>query len=108
MAVARAALSRFAHDTARYAVVAAVSDIDRALAFLATETVDVVVLDLELPGTSGIDGLPAVMAAAGGAPVLVVSGLAGPGAAEPGPRPRARRCRHAGKARARRLLPWLR
>jgi two-component system chemotaxis response regulator CheB len=80
-AVARAALSRFVVDSGRYTVAGAVPDVARALAFLAQERVDVIVLDLELPRTSGIDALPALLTAGAGARVLVVSGSAADGAA---------------------------
>lgn len=80
-AVARAALSRFVAGSGRYAVAAALPDAGRALAFLADQRVDVILLDLEMPRTSGIDALPALLAAGRGAKVLVVSGAAAQGAA---------------------------
>jgi two-component system chemotaxis response regulator CheB len=79
--VARAALSRFVMDCGRYAVAAAVPDVARALAFLAQERVDVIVLDLEMPHTNGIDAMPLMLAAGDGARILVVSGSASEGAA---------------------------
>lgn len=80
-AVARAALSRFVAHGGRYEVAAALPDAGRALAFLATGRVDVILLDLEMPRTSGIDALPALLEAGQGAKVLVVSGAAAEGAA---------------------------
>ena len=80
-AVARAALSRFVSASDRYEVAAALSDAQRALAFLADARVDLILLDLEMPRTSGIDALPALLKAGRGAKVLVVSGAAAEGAA---------------------------
>ncbi|KQT33496.1 chemotaxis protein CheB [Sphingomonas sp. Leaf412] len=80
-AVARAALSRFVSGSGRYVVAGAVGSADAALAFLRAERVDVVLLDLELPGTSGIEALPALLSAGRGARILVVSGSAAEGAA---------------------------
>lgn len=80
-AVARAALSRFVTDSGRYVVAAALPDVARALAFLGQSSVDAIVLDLEMPHTSGIDAMPLMIAAGDGAPILVVSGAASEGAA---------------------------
>lgn len=79
--MARAALTRFVADSGRFVVASAVPDVARALAFLSQERVDVIVLDLDLPHTSGIDALPALLTAGGDARVLVVSGSAEDGAA---------------------------
>lgn len=78
-AVARAALSRFVTGSGRFEVAAAVPDAGRALAFLAQERVDVILLDLEMPQTNGIDALPQVIVAGQGARVLIVSGVAAEG-----------------------------
>ena len=80
-AVARAAMTRIVMDSGRFQVAGAVPDVARALTFLAANRVDVILLDLELPRTSGIDGLPALLATGRGARVLVVSGSAEDGAA---------------------------
>lgn len=80
-AVARAVLTRMVEDSAACRVAAAVADIASALRFLAAETVDVILLDLEMPGVHGLAGLPDIIAAGAGAKVLVVSSAAGEGAA---------------------------
>lgn len=80
-AVARAALSRFVAAGGRFAVAAALPDAQAALAFLADCRVDLIVLDLEMPHTSGIDALPALLEAGRGARVLIVSSAAAEGAA---------------------------
>lgn len=79
-AVARAALVRLLGATGRYDV-AAVPDAGAGLARLRDRGADAVLLDLDMPHTSGIEALPALIDAPRGAPVLVVSGLAGHGAA---------------------------
>ncbi|MEH3046783.1 chemotaxis protein CheB [Sphingomonas adhaesiva] len=80
-AVARAALSRFVAADGGFVVAGAVPDAQRALDFLSREQVDVILLDLEMPRTSGIEALPQVIAAGRGARVLVVSSSAAEGAA---------------------------
>ena len=80
-AVARAVLTRMVADTAGCSVAAAVPDVPSALAFLAAEMVDVILLDLEMPGIDGLTAMPDLLAAGAGAKVLVVSSIAGDGAA---------------------------
>lgn len=80
-AVARAVLARMVEEAGGCTVAAAVGDVPRALRFLADETVDVILLDLEMPGIDGLTGLPDLLAAGAGAKVLVVSSAAGEGAA---------------------------
>ena len=82
-AVARAVLSRFVTSEDRFALAAAVPDARRALEFLSRERVDVILLDLEMPHTHGIDALPQLIAAGQGARVLVVSSAAADGAQPP-------------------------
>lgn len=78
--VARAALSRIVDATGRFAVAGAVSSTRAALEFLSRHRVDIIVLDLELPGTDGLTALPDLIEAGRGAKVLVVSASAGDGA----------------------------
>ncbi|MBW6525852.1 response regulator [Sphingomonas sp. RHCKR7] len=79
-AVARAALGRYVEASGRFELAGAVGDASRALAFLATQRVDVILLDLEMPRQSGIDALPQLLVAGAGARVLIVSSAAAEGA----------------------------
>lgn len=79
--VARAVLTRMVEDGTACTVADAVPDIAGALRFLAADTVDIILLDLEMPGVHGLVGLPDIIAAGSGAKVLVVSSAAGEGAA---------------------------
>lgn len=79
-AVARAVLSRIVAEHPRLVLVAAVPDAPAGLRVLAAEAVDLIVLDLELPGMTGLEALPDLLAAARGARVLVVSSSAADGA----------------------------
>ncbi len=79
-AVARAVMERIIAGTDRFAVAASVSTARAALAFLATERVDFVLLDIQMPGVDGITALPDLIAAGHGAKVLIVSGQASEGA----------------------------
>lgn len=79
-AVARAVLARILGREADLEVVASVGDVAAALAVLRTTEVDVVLLDIALPGASGLDALPDILAAGHGARVLIVSAMAEEGA----------------------------
>ena len=56
------------------------SSAERAIAQLAAEPADVVLLDLEMPGMGGLDALPAILATPASPQVLVVSSLTVDGA----------------------------
>jgi two-component system chemotaxis response regulator CheB len=71
--VARTVLSRMISSNQHFEVVAAAADAHEALEILATRKVDIVLLDVEMPGTSGLDVLPEIVALAGGPQVLIVS-----------------------------------
>ncbi len=80
-AVARAAIGRIVEESGRCAVAGSVSTANAALAFLRRDPVDVILLDLEMPGVDGLTALPDLIAAGGGAKVLIVSSSADDGAA---------------------------
>ncbi|TPG49099.1 chemotaxis protein CheB [Sphingomonas glacialis] len=78
-AVARAVIAR-ALEGGGFTVAGAVSNADAALAFLRDTQVDAVVLDIEMPGVSGLVALPDLIVAGQGAKVLIVSSAAAEGA----------------------------
>ena len=75
-AVARAIMARAVAETGRWTVARAVSTAEAALAFLAQECVDFILLDINLPGIDGLTALPDLLAAAPGVKVIVVSSAA--------------------------------
>ncbi|AXJ94240.1 MULTISPECIES: chemotaxis-specific protein-glutamate methyltransferase CheB [unclassified Sphingomonas] len=79
-AVARAVMTRIVEADARFAVKGSVATASAALALLAQERVDLVLLDLQMPGIDGLTALPDLIAAGRGAKILVVSAQAGEGA----------------------------
>lgn len=80
-AVARAVLTRVLAGSDRLEVVGSVPTAAAALAFLAGDQVDLVILDIQMPGVDGLTALPDLIAAGGAAKFLVVSSAAGEGAA---------------------------
>jgi two-component system chemotaxis response regulator CheB len=78
--VARAVLSRMLSPQPGLEVVGAASCVADALALLRASGVDIVLLDIEMPGGSGLEGLPAIIEAGRGARVLIVSSFAEHGA----------------------------
>ncbi|MFM9829564.1 MAG: chemotaxis-specific protein-glutamate methyltransferase CheB [Sphingomonas sp.] len=80
-AVARAVIGRMVDAANGFAVAAAVADVHAALAYLKGERVDIVLLDIEMPGIDGLTALPELLAAGQGAKVLVVSSSCAEGAA---------------------------
>ena len=80
-AVARAVLSRVVAGSALLEVVGAVPTAAAALAFLADRQVDLIILDIQMPGVDGLTALPDLLAAGRGAKVLIVSSSAADGAA---------------------------
>lgn len=77
---ARTVLSRIVERENDMVVAATASSAEQALERLRTVDVDVILLDLEMPGIGGLGGLPAIIAAARGARIMVVSSLTVTGA----------------------------
>ncbi len=83
--VVRSVLERIVGQQPGLVVCASVSSAHEALAYLACEPVDVVVLDIVMPGMNGIDALPHILERAANARVLILSANCeegGPGAIE--------------------------
>ncbi|WP_375427733.1 chemotaxis-specific protein-glutamate methyltransferase CheB [uncultured Sphingomonas sp.] len=80
-AVARAVLARVVDGSDGLRVVGSVPTATAALAFLQAAQVDLVILDIHMPGIDGLTALPGLLAAGRGAKVLIVSSSAGEGAA---------------------------
>ncbi|WP_230770044.1 chemotaxis protein CheB [Sphingomonas sp. Leaf4] len=79
--VTRVIVARIIDAMAGHAVVAAVGGIGAALAVLARERIDVILLDLNLPGIDGLSGLPTLAALAPQAAILVLSATCDDGSA---------------------------
>lgn len=80
-AVARAVLARMISQDPSFEIVEAVPGAQEALECLARFTVDVILLDIEMPGRNGIAALPELIEKSAGARILIVSALAEDGAA---------------------------
>jgi two-component system chemotaxis response regulator CheB len=78
--IARAVLSRMLASHKDFEVVALASNAREALDALKTLRVDIVLLDVEMPGTSGLEALPDILRCGGGAQVLIVSSICEDGA----------------------------
>lgn len=76
----RTILKRMVESDLALHVTATASSAETALAQLRAHSPDVVLLDLEMPGMGGLEALPAILAAAPQAQVLVVSALTEEGA----------------------------
>ncbi|MEO0464642.1 MAG: chemotaxis-specific protein-glutamate methyltransferase CheB [Pseudomonadota bacterium] len=76
----RTIFKRMVESDPRMTVAATASSAERAIAQLATTPVDVVLLDLEMPGMGGLEALPEILLTAQNAQVLVVSSLTEDGA----------------------------
>jgi two-component system chemotaxis response regulator CheB len=72
--VVRTVLERIIVADHRFEVAHKTSTAEQALAFLERERVDVVLLDVEMPGQSGLAALPAILKAGRGARVIILSG----------------------------------
>ena len=80
--VARAVLSRMIEVDDGFEIVAVAGTAEDAIIALGQVRVDIVLLDLEMPGAGGLKSIPKILAAARGAKVLIVSSLAEEGAEE--------------------------
>ena len=78
--VARAVLSRMVETDPAFEIAAVAATAEAAIDALSECRVDVIILDLEMPGAGGLKSIPRIIGAAGGAKVLVVSSLAEDGA----------------------------
>jgi len=80
-AVVRAVLSHIIASEPGFEVVGEAATADRALDLLPALLVDIVLLDVEMPGTDGLTALPEIMRQGRGARVLIVSSFCDDGAA---------------------------
>ena len=80
--VARAVLSRMVETADGFDIVAVAGTAEDAIATLNHTDVDIVLLDLEMPGAGGLQSIPAILRAARGARVMIVSSMAEEGAEE--------------------------
>jgi two-component system chemotaxis response regulator CheB len=78
--VARAVLSRMIESDPAFEITAVAGTGEDAVEALGECQVDIVLLDLEMPGAGGMKSIPRIIAAAGGAKVMIVSSLAEEGA----------------------------
>ena len=75
-ALVRAGLRQFFADQPDFVVVAEASNGHEALEIVRRDGLDVVVLDISMPGQSGVEALAAIKARAPDLPVLILSGYA--------------------------------
>ncbi len=80
--VARAVLSRMVESDGEFDIVAVAGTGEDAIEALAHVEVDIVLLDLEMPGAGGLKSIPGILRAARGARVMIVSSVAEEGAEE--------------------------
>jgi two-component system chemotaxis response regulator CheB len=80
--VARAVLSRMIEADGHFDIVGVAGTAEDAIVALSHVEVDIVLLDLEMPGAGGLKSIPRIIEAARGARVMIVSSLAEEGAEE--------------------------
>jgi two-component system chemotaxis response regulator CheB len=78
--VARAVLSRMVESDPVFEITAVAGTAEDAIEALGECRVDIVVLDLEMPGAGGLKSIPRIIAAGAGAKIMIVSSLADEGA----------------------------
>lgn len=71
--VVRSVVRRIFEDVSDISLVCTAGHLDEAYAFLANESVDIVLLDHEMPGQKGLDALPQMLKAARDAHVIMLS-----------------------------------
>ncbi|MGQ7830877.1 chemotaxis-specific protein-glutamate methyltransferase CheB [Altererythrobacter sp. Z27] len=76
----RTVFSRMIENDPALQLATTASNAERAIAILREKPVDVILLDLEMPGMGGLEALPKILETADGAQVLVVSSLTEDGA----------------------------
>ncbi len=79
--VARAVIGKRIEESPCFTVAGAVADAHGALAFLAANRVEFILLDIEMPGVDGLTALPDLLRAGAGARIIVVSSSCAEGAA---------------------------
>jgi two-component system chemotaxis response regulator CheB len=80
--VARAVLSRMIEADPIFEIAAIAGSAEDAIEALREVRVDIVLLDLEMPGAGGLKSIPGIIRAAAGARIMIVSSLAEEGAEE--------------------------
>ncbi len=80
--VARAVLTRMIEADGGFEIVAVAGTAEDAIDALAQVRVDIILLDLEMPGAGGLKSIPRILEIAHGARVMIVSSLAEEGAEE--------------------------
>ena len=80
--VARAVLSRMLEADGEFEIAAVAGTAEDCIDALAQVRVDIILLDLEMPGAGGLKSIPRILEAAHGAQVMIVSSLAEEGAEE--------------------------
>ena len=80
--IARAVLSRMVESDEAFEIAAVAGTAEDAVDALNEVRVDIIILDLEMPGAGGLKSIPRIIRAAAGAKIMIVSSLAEEGAEE--------------------------
>ncbi|MDP1026022.1 chemotaxis protein CheB [Sphingomonas sp. KR1UV-12] len=80
--VARTVIARVVESCGRFAIAGVVGTAQAALDFVADERVDLILLDIAMPGMDGLTALPDLLAIGHGARIIIVSTSAVRGASE--------------------------